>query len=249
MEWKSKLGNVFPKAEIERLHRDHIAQLKRLRKAPGNVGCADCGASENSWASVNLGCFLCVDCASVHRGLGTHITKCKNTTGTYLWGPDEISMMETKGNARVNAEFLASPTAPSKAAPEEDRRAFLHRKYAKREWAAPVAEPAAPQGAAAQPSLVPMVPCARATPPLAFSPPKQPVVRAPLPAEPAPAFPTLPVPQREAFRARRLTSEEAAQTADLFALFAESPSRSCRSTERSPLISFGNYGDDWLEGW
>jgi len=136
MEWKSKLGNVYPKAEIERLHRDHLAQLKKLRKAPGNVGCADCGASDNSWASVNLGCFLCVDCASVHRGLGTHITKCKNTSGTYLWGPDEISVMETKGNARVNAEYLASRTAPPMSACVEDRRAFLPRKYVKREWAA-----------------------------------------------------------------------------------------------------------------
>ena len=27
MEWKSKLGNVYPKAEIERLHRDHLALL------------------------------------------------------------------------------------------------------------------------------------------------------------------------------------------------------------------------------
>ena len=65
---------------------------------------------------MNLGCFLCVDCASVHRGLGTHITKCKNTSGTYLWGPDEISVMETKGNARVNAEYLASRTAPPMSA-------------------------------------------------------------------------------------------------------------------------------------
>ena len=37
MEWKSKLGNVYPKAEIERLHRDHLAQLKKLRSRNGCV--------------------------------------------------------------------------------------------------------------------------------------------------------------------------------------------------------------------
>lgn len=233
MEWKSKLGNAYPKVEVERLHRDHLAHLKRLRKAPGNVGCADCGVSDNSWASVNLGCFLCVDCASVHRGLGTHITKCKNTTGTYLWGPDELSLMEARGNARVNAEYLASPKAPSLSAFQVDRRTYLHRKYVQREWAAPVpvseTRPAQEEKTGAL-----EVPETRAY--------------APLPTEPAPAFPTLPVPQREAFRARRLTSEEAAQIADMFA-FAASP-HTCRSTERSPLIGFGDSAaDDWLEGW
>ena len=34
--------------------------------------CADCKAVAPRWASVNLGIFICVNCASVHRKMGTH---------------------------------------------------------------------------------------------------------------------------------------------------------------------------------
>merc|ERR1719240_207372 len=174
-------------------------------------------------------------------------------------------MMEAKGNARVNAEFLASPSAPSKSAMQADRRAFLARKYDKREWAAPECPNReaeyveASKAVATRPSLGNPARGVESLAPLQPHPP-QTAIRAPLPPEPAPAFPTLPVPQRNAF-ARRLTSEEMVQTADLFA-FAASPCRSteqsllisfgespCRSMERSPLIGFGNAGGDWLEGW
>ncbi|KZT52597.1 hypothetical protein CALCODRAFT_441337, partial [Calocera cornea HHB12733] len=37
--------------------------------------CADCKARLPRWASWNLGIFLCVQCASVHRKIGTHVTK------------------------------------------------------------------------------------------------------------------------------------------------------------------------------
>lgn len=132
--WTSKLGGRYAKADIERQHDAAIAELKRLRKAPGNA-CADCGAAENSWASVSLGCFLCVRCASVHRGLGTHISKCKNTLGTYLWGPDELLAMREAGSARVNDAYLAQGgPALTPASGDADVRAGLQAKYGERRW-------------------------------------------------------------------------------------------------------------------
>jgi hypothetical protein len=46
-----------------------------LRKVDGNNMCADCGASEPDWASLNLGTLLCIECSGVHINLGVHISK------------------------------------------------------------------------------------------------------------------------------------------------------------------------------
>jgi len=96
--WRSKLGNVFPRAEVEKLDAEHHRILKTLRSKSGNSQCAECGAQDTTWASVNLGVFLCVRCADVHRALGTHISKVKGCGGTYLWGTDEIAQMKSLGN-------------------------------------------------------------------------------------------------------------------------------------------------------
>ncbi|TEB32685.1 Arf GTPase activating protein, partial [Coprinellus micaceus] len=42
--------------------------------------CADCKARNPRWTSHNLGIFICMNCASIHRKLGTHITKVKSMT-------------------------------------------------------------------------------------------------------------------------------------------------------------------------
>jgi len=96
--WRSKLGNEFPRGEVEKLDAEHHRILKKLRSQPGNDRCAECGAHDTTWSSVNLGVFLCVRCADVHRALGTHISKVKGCGGTYLWGTDEIAQMQNLGN-------------------------------------------------------------------------------------------------------------------------------------------------------
>eukprot|EP00833_Pecoramyces_ruminatium_P017367 jgi/Orpsp1_1/1191399/evm.model.d7180000085488.1 len=45
-----------------------------------NGYCCECNAKGPQWASTNLGVFLCMRCASIHRKLGTHISKVKSLT-------------------------------------------------------------------------------------------------------------------------------------------------------------------------
>lgn len=52
---------------------DNVSKI--LRNIPGNDACAECGASEPEWASLNLGILVCIECSGVHRKLGVHISK------------------------------------------------------------------------------------------------------------------------------------------------------------------------------
>nr|CAB3481571.1 unnamed protein product [Digitaria exilis] len=74
-----------------------------LRKVDGNNICADCGASEPDWASLNLGALLCIECSGVHRNLGVHISKVRSLTlDVRVWEPSVINLFQSLGNMFVN---------------------------------------------------------------------------------------------------------------------------------------------------
>lgn len=49
--------------------------LNEILKEEENKYCADCEAKGPRWASWNLGVFLCIRCAGIHRNLGVHVSK------------------------------------------------------------------------------------------------------------------------------------------------------------------------------
>jgi len=128
--WTSKLGNKYPMSEIQQNDSSAQRELKRLRGLRGNTLCADCGRQDTTWASVTHGVFICVTCSDVHRSVGTHITKVKGCTGTYLWGPDELQRMQTAGNLHADDVYGAEKVDP--CASKETKQRFLVEKYEKR---------------------------------------------------------------------------------------------------------------------
>ncbi|KAH8101762.1 hypothetical protein BXZ70DRAFT_74502 [Cristinia sonorae] len=81
-------------------------QLLELAAQPGNDVCADCKARTPRWASYNLGIFICVSCASIHRKMGTHISKVKSLT-LDTWTREQFETMKQIGN--LNSNFVFNP--------------------------------------------------------------------------------------------------------------------------------------------
>jgi hypothetical protein len=50
------------------------------RKVEGNQRCADCGESSPTWASINLGILMCIQCSGAHRNLGVQYSQVRSLT-------------------------------------------------------------------------------------------------------------------------------------------------------------------------
>ncbi|KAJ6043957.1 uncharacterized protein N7446_002153 [Penicillium canescens] len=81
--------------------RNEKALTELIRTVPGNDRCADCDALTPGWASWNMGIFLCMRCAALHRKLGTHISKIKSLSMD-SWSSEQVDNMKSHGNILMN---------------------------------------------------------------------------------------------------------------------------------------------------
>ncbi|OIW29040.1 ArfGap-domain-containing protein [Coniochaeta ligniaria NRRL 30616] len=75
-----------------------------VQSVPGNNLCADCGARNPAWASWSLGIFLCMRCATIHRKLGTHVSKVKSLSMD-SWSNEQVENMKKVGNVSSNKTY------------------------------------------------------------------------------------------------------------------------------------------------
>lgn len=67
--------------------------------------CADCGEPNPSWASINFGALVCLDCSGAHRSFGTHITKVRSIKLDYWTDDLMFEFLAHGGNDKVNALY------------------------------------------------------------------------------------------------------------------------------------------------
>jgi stromal membrane-associated protein len=79
------------KDKQQRLQEKYQAILNSMLREEENKYCADCDSKGPRWASWNLGVFLCIRCAGIHRKLGVHISKVKSIN-LDQWTAEQIAV-------------------------------------------------------------------------------------------------------------------------------------------------------------
>ncbi|KAB1269426.1 Arf-GAP with GTPase; ANK repeat and PH domain-containing protein 2 [Camelus dromedarius] len=124
--------------------------------APVRLGChaarpgADpCTSSPDpTWASLNLGALICIECSGIHRNLGTHLSRVRSLD-LDDW-PRELTLVLTAiGNDMANRVWESDTRGrakPTRDSSREERESWIRAKYEQLLFLAPLGTPEEPLG-------------------------------------------------------------------------------------------------------
>lgn len=123
------------KTDIKKAEQDRLqAMIIEMLREEENKYCADCDAKQPRWASWNLGVFLCIRCAGIHRNLGVHLTKVKSVN-LDSWTAVQVQSMRVMGNAKGRAVYEhALPKDFRRAQNDHSLESFIRAKYEQKRY-------------------------------------------------------------------------------------------------------------------
>ena len=78
--------------------------FKQLQLETENQQCFDCSQANPQWASVNNGIFICMNCAALHRSMGTGISFIRSISMD-AWTEKQLKLMALGGNKKLKDFF------------------------------------------------------------------------------------------------------------------------------------------------
>uniref|UniRef100_A0A8C7E6N0 Small ArfGAP2 n=1 Tax=Naja naja TaxID=35670 RepID=A0A8C7E6N0_NAJNA len=110
------------------------AVLTNLLLEEENKYCADCQAKGPRWASWNIGVFICIRCAGIHRNLGVHISRVKSVN-LDQWTQEQIQCMQEMGNGKANRLYEGYlPENFRRPQTDQAVESFIRDKYEKKNY-------------------------------------------------------------------------------------------------------------------
>ncbi|KAM9341857.1 arf-GAP with GTPase, ANK repeat and PH domain-containing protein 2 isoform 1-T1 [Pholidichthys leucotaenia] len=133
--------------KARRSSQSEAVALQAIRNAKGNGLCVDCEAPNPTWASLNLGALICIECSGIHRNLGTHLSRVRSLD-LDDWPGELTQVLAAIGNHMANSIWESCTqgrTKPTPNATREERESWIRAKYEQRAFVAPLNPPSGKQ--------------------------------------------------------------------------------------------------------
>ncbi|CAL8326193.1 unnamed protein product [Merluccius merluccius] len=126
--------------KAQRSSRSEAVALQAIRNTKGNSLCVDCEAHNPTWASLNLGSLICIECSGIHRNLGTHLSRVRSLD-LDDWPGELTQVLAAIGNHMANSIWESCTQGRTKPTPNstrEERESWIRAKYEQRLFVPPL---------------------------------------------------------------------------------------------------------------
>ncbi|XP_068453428.1 arf-GAP with GTPase, ANK repeat and PH domain-containing protein 2 isoform X1 [Clinocottus analis] len=133
--------------KARRSSQSEAVALQAIRNAKGNHLCVDCEAPNPTWASLNLGALICIECSGIHRNLGTHLSRVRSLD-LDDWPGELTQVLAAIGNHMANNIWESCTQGrikPTPTATREERESWIRAKYEQRAFVPPLHPSPGPQ--------------------------------------------------------------------------------------------------------